>query len=76
VLTDRPLTDWSELTRVEQKSPLIVSHTSIAIAGKQVLVVFGRCVHLPFGSVSYADKVRIGQCVAAQLPATTITQAA
>ena len=56
VLTDRPLTEWAELTRVERDSPFVVSHTEVAIAGKQAHVVFGRCVNTPFGSVSHVGQ--------------------
>jgi hypothetical protein len=59
-ITATPLGEWRELARVERQNPFIVSGTSIELAGRPVLVAFGRCTDLPFGSVSVKDRVRLG----------------
>ncbi len=54
--------EWEELTRVERTNPYVVRQRTARLGpGKLALVVFGRCVNLPFGSVSKDDRRRIGE---------------
>jgi hypothetical protein len=69
-ITPLPFAEWPESMRIEavhRAQPYIVSETVVMIAGKQVLVVFGRCVNVPFGSVDFAGLERIGRRIAERL---------
>jgi hypothetical protein len=63
-ITAKPLAKWRELARVERANPFVVCGTSINLAGRSVLVAFGRCTNLPFGSVSFDDRFRLGRAIA------------
>lgn len=67
-VSELPLGEWDELTRVERERPFIVSATEMPVAGgrKRALVVFGRCTNVPFGSVSFLQREWIGKQVAAR----------
>ncbi len=66
-LTPRPVDQWDELVRVERERPFVVRATTVIAGGREALVVFGRAVNLPFGSVSFADRRMIGRAVSARL---------
>ncbi len=63
-ITPQPFADWRELARVERERPFVVSGTTISLDGKLSLVAFGRCTNVPFGSVSFADRRRLGSEIA------------
>jgi hypothetical protein len=65
------LGQWEELTRVERTRPYIVSTTEMVVAKgqKSALVVFGQAAQLPFGTVSFGERRRIGQEIATLLDA-------
>lgn len=69
VVSDAPFGQWKELTRIDRDRPFIVATTEMSVADgrKQAVVAFGRCTNLPFGSVSYDARERIGAQIAAHL---------
>ncbi|HEY8644881.1 MAG TPA: hypothetical protein VIL77_03280 [Gaiellaceae bacterium] len=64
-----PLEEWDELTRIERERPFVVKETTMPVAeGRKVaLAVVGRCTNVPFGSVSFPDRERIGRQIAVRL---------
>lgn len=72
-MSELQLEQWSELARVDRAKPFVVSATEMPVAQgrKRALVVFGRCTNLPFGSVSFVERERIGTKVAARLDDAT-----
>jgi hypothetical protein len=59
-VTRLPLADWDEAARVERERPFVVRGTMVELGGERSVVLFGRCTNVPFGSVSFADRRRLG----------------
>lgn len=57
--------DLREIHRVERKNPFVTEATELRIGHKTTTLVFGRCVNLPFGSVSFPDRETIGKAIGA-----------
>ena len=55
------LIDWRTVYTVERTNPYHIELASLSIcSGKETALVFGRAANTPFGTVSKADKQRIG----------------
>jgi hypothetical protein len=53
--------DWKVVYTVERKNPYNVELTKLKMAGGQIAwLVFGKAANTPFGTVSNADKHKIG----------------
>ena len=61
---------WRTLYTVERDNPFLVEAIHLeVIPGKRTLLVFGQAANLPFGTVSGADKRKIGAVIAEALDA-------
>jgi len=68
-VTSQRLEEWRELMRIERDRPFVVSETRIVLRSRPAMVVHGRSTNVPFGSVSYPDRERIGAAIHARLGA-------
>jgi hypothetical protein len=68
-ITPIPFGDWRELGRVDRERPFIVSGTTTLLGGERTVVAFGRCTNVPFGSVSFTERHRLGEQLAEHLAA-------
>lgn len=66
----RKLGVWKTVHWVARKNPFMVLAVSLEVVPhKPTLLVFGRAANLPFGTVSAADKFRIGESIGISLHA-------
>ena len=67
-IQDAPLSEWEELMRIERTTPFVVRQRTTRTGNPRLtLIVHGRCTNVPFGSVSFADRERIGEAIATRL---------
>jgi hypothetical protein len=60
------LGNWRAVHTVDRDRPFVTKAVDIEVLpGKKTLLVFGRCVNLPFGSVSHDAKLAIGAAIGA-----------
>ncbi len=60
------LGSWRVIHTVDRDRPFVTEAVDIEVVpGKRTLLVFGRCVSIPFGSVSHQSKLAIGSAIAA-----------
>lgn len=57
---------WSVIHTVDRDRPFVTEGVEVEVVpGKRTLLVFGRCVSIPFGSVSHDAKFAIGRAIGA-----------
>jgi hypothetical protein len=62
----RRLGGWRVIHTVERERPFATEAVDIEVVpGKRTLLAFGRCVSIPFGSVSHEAKLAIGTAIGA-----------
>jgi hypothetical protein len=63
-----PVSDWCSVYRLERNKPYEFLHRLLRIdSGAQAHLIFGRAAQKPFGTVSHADKLKIGRHLAMRL---------
>lgn len=66
----RELGEWQMVHRIERINPFTVHALRVAVVPhRPTLLVFGRAANLPFGTVSRADKLKIGEVIGTALHA-------
>ncbi len=60
------LGNWRVIHSVDRDRPFVTEAVDIEVApGKRTVLVFGRCMNIPFGSVSHEAKLAIGAAIGA-----------
>ena len=75
-VTAVPLETWAVIAVVEQSLPLSVQAISTTVGDADALVVFARSAQVPFGTISYDERERIGGAIAAHLGGRPLPAAA
>jgi len=60
------LGNWRVIHTVDRDRPFVTEAVDIdVVPGKRTVLVFGRCMNIPFGSVSHKSKLSIGTAIGA-----------